>query len=270
MKKYKLIKEYPGSPKLGSIYKEQSAKDFQQRRYIPVEVKYQEDCLWSLERYSPEYWKEVVEKEYEILSFIQDSSGEIWIQDKKQGYGFWSKNGFITSPYITETILGNPYYSIHSVKRLSDGEVFTIGDKIGDYSYSYEIKSLHITDQYKGGVSIEVTIGGYLSIVDIKKTKQKLFTTEDGVDRYAGDQLWYVFYLSDYSLNSLTLVNSNFTSTDNVKYFSTKEKAEEYIIRNKPVLTYNEIIGFYNNFHDSNAPFYSTLHELVKSKLKIK
>ena len=70
-KKYKLIKEYPGSPELGIIAEE---------RYVMKD--------------QPEYWEEVVEKDYEIL----------------------------ISRVVPQEIL--------SVKRLSDGEVFTIGDEV--------------------------------------------------------------------------------------------------------------------------------------------
>ena len=48
MKKYKLIKTYPGSPKLGTILTHE-------------ELQY---CNWN------EYYQEVVEKDYEILSLI--------------------------------------------------------------------------------------------------------------------------------------------------------------------------------------------------------
>lgn len=51
MKKYKLIKEYPGSPGLGYITSSEN--------------------LIRLYREYPEFWEEIVEKDYEILSWRQ-------------------------------------------------------------------------------------------------------------------------------------------------------------------------------------------------------
>ena len=87
--KYILKKEYPGSPKLGNII------DNLENDWI--------------ENY-PEFWKLVVEKNYEILSVITNN------------------NKFIEKVYNQDAII-EPYWKIHSVKRLSDGEIFTIGDK---------------------------------------------------------------------------------------------------------------------------------------------
>jgi hypothetical protein len=92
MKKYKLIKQYPGSVELGTIVEKCSFtgsgvignnKLYTNKKGFGVE---------SPENY-PEFWEEVVEKDYEIL----------------------------ISRVVTKEIL--------SVKRLSDGEVFTIGDR---------------------------------------------------------------------------------------------------------------------------------------------
>ena len=88
--KYILKKEYPGSPKLGNII------DNLENDWI--------------ENY-PEFWKLVVEKNYEILSVITNN------------------NKFIEKVYNQDATI-EPYWKIHSVKRLSDGEIFTIGDKI--------------------------------------------------------------------------------------------------------------------------------------------
>ena len=91
--KYILKKEYPGSPKLGNII------DNLENDWI--------------ENY-PEFWEEVVvEKDYEILSFI---SKEWCIAQLSY---FTCENNFT----------GNDVWKIYSVKRLSDGGVFTIGDK---------------------------------------------------------------------------------------------------------------------------------------------
>ena len=91
--RYRLIKEYPGSPKLGTILTHE-------------ELQY---CNWN------EYYQEVVEKDYEILSFYN-----------KEGRSYYNikNNTYFSNPAssrsLTYCLL---YYQIHSVKRLSDGEI---------------------------------------------------------------------------------------------------------------------------------------------------
>ena len=97
LKKYRLIKTYPGSPVLGfeiaksgaSTYVGGSGNTFQIRKeYI---------------EYHSEFWEKVVEKDYEILC----------IKHKKN-----------KCFYRNSIDLRNlNFYDIHSVKRLSDGEV---------------------------------------------------------------------------------------------------------------------------------------------------
>jgi hypothetical protein len=56
------------------------------------------------------------------------------------------------------------------------------------------------------------------------------------------------------------------SNKDESKYFSTLEEAQEYIILNKPCLSYNEVIDWHNNLL-FEADVEPTLQELVKSKL---
>ena len=93
-----------------------------------------------------------------------------------------------------------------------------------------------------------------------KKIKQPLFTTEDDVNIFKGDKYCAVFYdfkyleqeaIKNYELDNATL------------RFSTKEKAEEYILLNKPCLSLNDLINtkFYN------PQFMKIITDLVKSKI---
>jgi hypothetical protein len=122
--KYKLIKKYPGSDPVGTIVTGYGKDGWYSKG--PGGKTYD----WTLVVYNPEYWEEVVEKDYEILSFKQDSGiTDLWTKFS----GGWSRNvnGYpATAPYTLEDILKNNLYTIHSVKRLSDGEVFTVGDRI--------------------------------------------------------------------------------------------------------------------------------------------
>ena len=144
--KYKLIKEYPGSPKLGNII------DNLENDWI--------------ENY-PEFWKLVVEKDYEILSLIEDKF--IYPCDK---YG----KDFINQLFNTLGV------SIHSVKR-KDGEIFTIGDKVFSEYINYTINKIGIVND-KCMVSALYDTNNpndsrlHYNLNNLKKLKQPLFTTE--------------------------------------------------------------------------------------------
>ena len=93
--RYRLVKEYPGSPKLGTILTHE-------------ELQF---CNWN------EYYQEVVEKDYEILSLSFTNN-----------FCYLQKNGeyaYRNTPNTTSTLKGclSVGWKIHSVKRLSDGEI---------------------------------------------------------------------------------------------------------------------------------------------------
>ena len=104
LKKYRLIKTYPGSPVLGfeiaksgaSTYVGGSGNTFQIRKeYI---------------EYHSEFWEKVVEKDYEILC-IKHKKNKCFYRDSID-------------------LRNLNLYDIHTVKRLSDGIIFKIGDYI--------------------------------------------------------------------------------------------------------------------------------------------
>ena len=108
MKKYKLIKTYPGSPKLSTEIIETQINSL-----CPVNECYTSRKTFMLIGYDsfeienpknyPEFWEKVVEKDYEILCIKH-----------KESKCF----------YRNSIDLRNlNFYDIHSVKRLSDGEV---------------------------------------------------------------------------------------------------------------------------------------------------
>lgn len=266
MKKYKCICEFPG-------------------------VKYQEEChnvdreggqfitesgLYVLDpKDHPKFWREVVEKEYEILSYKSLYNGTILFFKKK-----WDKDFF-----------KNSEWSIHSVKRLSDGEVFTIGDSINSKQWSKSsindvINSIFISDKKHSEsfnnlpekcIVLKTKLTWQTSLENAVKIvfKQKLFTTEDEVDIFEGDT--YSYIRRDLSLYIDRVAGKNECSGDNLGYknFSTREKAEEYIILNKLCLSYNDLSQYLVKVCDigiANTVIvnHQILKELIKSKLNIK
>jgi len=263
MIQYRLIKVYPGSPKLGTIHW------FQTDEFGPSS-----NSIWQGTNFynsHPQFWQKVEEVDYEILKVI-DREGTVI-----------SKNGY-TFPECFQTLVNaKDTFEIFSVKRLSDGEVFTIGDEIstGHFTKNAKIDRIAITTinyqlqgiwvSYKGG---SCALSGI-----IKVNKTPLFTTEDGVDFFKSDfknhANIYSVNKSNFSLNKNALGFTVFT--DACLKFSTKEKAEEWILLNKPVLSLNDLLKkFYPkdyNFkkrHNNGAMediHTNDLIELAKSKL---
>ena len=128
MKEYKLIKKYPSLPINWEEGMLVGQGDRQNGTYTPCNGKYEDEgrpfCLPLSEVWdNPEFWEEVVEKDYEILSIIGTNKHPLpktilYLKDvyKKDFTGHLNDE--------------SNCWQIHSVKRLSDGEVFTIGDTI--------------------------------------------------------------------------------------------------------------------------------------------
>lgn len=233
MKKYKCIKKYPWGPELETIIRA--------------------DVTSLYENY-PEYWEEVIEKDYEILSFKEGL--RIWYKVTDGNYTQYPEreHGTFTEKYALEE---SKTYSIHSIKRLSDGEIFTIGDKL---ECEIPTKSIFKLDKIKlrnNQIYFICNHGGnvYQShywLHQVSHFKQHLFTTEDGVNINVGDEYFELiipgFHNKECVWNIIPNIgrsNLIYDQEGNRKHFrlwfSTKEKAEEYIIENKPCLSLNDV-----------------------------
>ena len=190
MRKFKLIKEYPGSTTLGTIAQ---PHDLLQHDFF--------------EKYS-EFWQEVIEKDFEIL----------------------------ISRVVPQKIL--------SIKRLSDGEVFTVGDKfkanIGDREVIRTIQKIQVEGdainiQHENG---DLTNRKGVGIFhQIRKIKQPIFLTHDGKDIFEGDTVWWVRKDSTSIIGRLIVPPGEKFNSDMTAYFLTQEAAEDYIEKNKVLFT---------------------------------
>jgi hypothetical protein len=258
MKKYKLIKEYPGSPKLGVTADKKDVCDFW---YINDGFN---NIGKNIDQF-PEFWEEVVEKDYEILSLIEKGGFTGWYFDKEN-------NGWtVDEPdrmYHKEI---PSWCKIYSVKRLSDGEVFTVGDNIWrkEWSTAAHPPISAIKINHEGKIIIHTLHSvSYLPQI-MKKVKKLLFTTEDGVDIFEGDKY---YRNSGWHFESCGFIH---TATKDTKFFmshkpfSTKEKAEEYILMNKPCLSLNDVESVLDKLrkYQYHHTTLNKLIELVKSRL---
>ena len=170
VRKYKLIKEYPQSPTLNSIVEKQG-KCYE---VISDNVDEGREIHSNFIENFPEFWKEVIERDYEVLEFKADLS------DSEEGLVFKlvSKNKYITgkrkSTYCFEVFREINNVQITKVKRLSDGEVFEEGDivEVNDGRKFKILKILIRNDKCRVcGIDKDFVKFDYI-ISDIKKYKK--------------------------------------------------------------------------------------------------
>ena len=188
-----------------------------------------------------EQFKEIKQPkpEWEILKYRNKKSGIVRVHSEQYTIG--------------------PENEIYSVKRLSDGEVFTIGDKYKNLSQTqiYTIKEFEIRN---GVLRANAAEYGFDFFEDLIKVKEILFITEDGRPVYKDDKFYYVnkyFIIAEY------WADNAWTPKEDGLEFSTKENAEEYIIMNKPLFSVQEI----HDFLSIELGNYNLLREKAKEKL---
>lgn len=197
-------------------------------------------------------------KEYTILSFKAINGGEIY-----ECLGMNNESKYLDSPQ---------YFVINSIRRESDGEIFSIGDnttigiikQINKQSSYCEYPIGIIGSVNSCALDFKYINGPNKNKFMLYHSKTKLFTTEDKVNIFEGD----TFYWLDKGLNINNSGYSKLIGTPhNTLYFSTKEKAEGYIYRNKPCLSYDDIIKLRDRSENIQISK-CDLMTLVKEKLK--
>lgn len=148
-------------------------------------------------------------------------------------------------PYQKNTCLGADKEvlpcTIFSVRRISDNEVFSIGDEVISVYCGMPLKILSFNLSDNGGLIALLQIG----VIELKylqpQPKKPLFTTEDGVEIFEGGEYFLIDEEKWISLPKKAA--GTFISPISIfKTFSTKEKAEEYIFLNKPCLSVNDLL----------------------------
>lgn len=185
-------------------------------------------------------WEEIEHKQWEITAFTIEGTVCRVI------------DGLVTLPnycqYTLEKCLGyrdTKPFPIYSVKRLSDGEEFKIGDHCEMNSNAPAITKITIDGSYcwLHYLSKEPNYREYTwNIINAIKI-EKAFTTEDGVDMYKGDKFYYLHPSYGYVMSTAE-VNGNIdynTNSNYAKKFSTVEAFDEYVNMNKKVLSITAI-----------------------------
>jgi hypothetical protein len=166
---------------------------------------------------------------YEILSYVKKGSTTCYTTKRRGGERH------------------EEFWDIRVVKRLCDGEVFTVGDTI-DFNGKGTGKLLKIefesapADKGTGKLSFVndgTNLGKWWSINELIKIKKPIFTTEDGVDVYFGDRFWFTEKFDNTIFNTTAIDTSG--KSPSSKYFSTEEAAENYILKYKICLSVDDI-----------------------------
>lgn len=204
------------------------------------------------------------EKDYEIISYSPDNGRTILTTEK---YGkTWASNN---TP-------------IHSVLRKSDNTVFTLGDMVCfriETNPNWRIDNFLLKED--GTLLARSNSSDHCEFVDkdllkINQIKPILFTTEDGVDIYEYTDITLHHLSPNYDIS---FSNSKFLAKQNrsfFKIFSTKSKAEEYILQHRPLLiSLNDLLSvwdkgiFGGKKQDyTNVPLYKIFEQLFKDKTK--
>lgn len=223
---------------------------------------------------SKQFWEEII---FEILSFR--SKFNEFYNPKLQKDGT-----FLDDPLMSQNgggaslkwMLNEDEYYISSVKRLSDNEVFSIGDKI-NFRGLYGNSSEHKYDTIKGfELKQDGSLGvryhnGLVGIEKIQKYKEPILTTEDGVNIFQGDSYYYV-NKNNFYIDFVVSADKKFDSKkEDMLDFKHKEKAEEYILMNKPLLSLNDLLSVWSSEKDfdayKNSPIFQNFKNLAKTKL---
>ncbi len=190
-------------------------------------------------------WEEIVEKDYQILSYY-DKANECYYKPDSQLKGKWCKRDG-EAPFFTEDKLTD-YCNIHSIKRLSDGEVFTIGDTVdGFFDKECIISSIKFDCVDKLRLFYDKDCRN-MNLSDAKHTKQPLFTTEDGVEIFEENIPLFIVAKDSYYLADVESSKS-YRNAEKWYWFSTKEKAQEYIDYNKPKYSLKDIESRLNTIY---------------------
>ncbi len=216
--------------------------------------------MWVVENTND--WEEIIAKTYEILSFIS-IAGEFSTRRKNELF-LNDSNKDKEGEYIEESHLDGEYWKIHSIKKLSTGEIFTVGDKVY-WNWSESSQKFFILEKIEileGDINLFMKyecgfVNEFKSLFDykdLKHYKEPIFTTCDGVEVFEGDVFWNVNPL--FELNEYQVINDKYELmflNDGSKQFSTKEAAEKYSILNKPQYSVSDIVKFVNDIPEGSV-----------------
>lgn len=207
-------------------------------------------------RDNPEFWEEVVERKYKILSFKRDNHTTLANIQKNGRYMYADMYTYDTDGCPLDDILGSPRWNIYSIERISDGKKFTIGDKVKwDWGSSYKYLTIRRFYIDKNGVLCIDTfepsaqgffLTGHFDLIDrIEHYTAPLFRTHDGVDIYEGDKYYFV-ETGSMKIHDIPKAGRISGKRNDAVYFSTEETATDYVHYYKLRFSKQDVINIVN------------------------
>ena len=247
MRKFELIKKYPGSPEIGCI----ATKDVECTYYKFNDSHFKPVPHYMVEGYS-EYWKEIKEFPKIVAFRINGSENNIRYINKD---GFFphadSKKEAWNScdnMFTLEHLLCNERYHIYQV-QVESGEVFTIGDKVVSIINDVVVHR-GLVLKFFSDLKVKTSYGNF-DIMWLRKDNEPLFITEDGEKIYDENRLLWDTSTKNWSYLSKTkaklfILWKKEDREQDRKAFSIKENALRYLEENKPQYSEKEMINFGN------------------------
>lgn len=196
-----------------------------------------------------------VDKDWEILEYWCDTIGS----------GVGCVLGKSVEAEYSHGMIG---LTILKVKRLSDGEYLSIGDNSNfGRICGFKIEG----DKMK---VLYAAVGDWQWISSIRKEKSNppgLFKTEDGVDVFEGGKFFFVHEGNWFISGEIVAFGNEpvkVWKNEDIKTFSTKEAAQEYVLMNKPCLSVNDALKTFYLSKGPNEEFSNDIKELAKDKIK--
>lgn len=160
------------------------------------------------------------------------------------------------------------HYPIHSVKRLSDGEVFSVGDEVENGGVVRKIENFFISPNIDV-LYAETNNNHAWRFMDLKKAEKPkpLFMDVKGNGVFVGDRFYSV--TDDFEIIwSDAISGIHLTPQIISRSFRLSGDAEEYILLNKPLLSVNDVKKIANaaRFHnraDRTEEDYWVLYESI-------
>lgn len=233
-------------------------------QFGPIHVRQNDTKTWKtsvetqgkLSEIIKEIEKENPVPEYTILSFKDKEMNLLITLDEKIGK-YIPPSPWVCAISEARDFLASSNYPVHSVRRNSDNTTWTVGDE----TQFGKITSFEIAESGNLYAHHNRNIVGYMLSGLKKPVERKPFlVTADGVQIFINDKYWVV----EPGFNIYGPVEARRQTADDWRKpetsFSTKEAAEEYVWKNKPTLSYNDVIRFIPN------KYYDTILDFVKAK----
>lgn len=206
---------------------------------------------------NPEYWQKTEEKDFEILSLCTNSYFGI-TKSSIDIEAFLNKEGTTSK------------YTIKSVKRLSDGEVFSIGDRYMYTSGDSQVRTIQgiVLREDSPWLQFDLNNPNYGNTLEYAVKAKPLFTSTDGFPMFIGDTYYVPQRVSkEYSGTILELKVDRFTDpSDPSKRFKFKERAEGVVKLYKKEYPLYKVVEAVNNWSMSPVDENSVLKFLAENE----